>query len=147
MGHKIMDTQIFSEALQQWSDLIMGNKIMDAHCFLSLNIKQKNTDKVSFYAVTLVTCVTLGNKIYTLGNIVVLLGHIWLMTPPDTFYFSCVCYYTKIGMEFLHGEKRYSCLLWCAFRVVFQNGSFSIFYFNSTDVAACVPVRNLSMKF
>ena len=39
--------------------------------------KTKNTDKVSLYAVTLVTCVTLGNKIYTLGNIVVLLGHIW----------------------------------------------------------------------
>ena len=33
-------------------------------------------NKDSFYAVTLVTCVTLGNKIYTLGNTVVLLGHI-----------------------------------------------------------------------
>ena len=30
--------------------------------------------------------------------------------------------------------------------VALQNGSFSIFYFNSTDVAACVPVENLSMK-
>ena len=57
---------------------MIGNKIMDAHRFLSLNIKQKYTVKVSFYDVTLVTCVTLGNKIFTLGNTVVLLGHICL---------------------------------------------------------------------
>ena len=50
---------------------------MDAHCFLSLNIKQTKIVKVSFfYVVTLVTGVTLGNKIYILGNTVVLLGHI-----------------------------------------------------------------------
>ena len=62
---------------------MIGNKIMDARCFLSLNIKQKqktkkNTVKVSFYEFTLVTCVTLGIKIFTLGNTVVLLGHICL---------------------------------------------------------------------
>ena len=67
------------------------------------------------------------------------------MTSPDTFYFSCVHYYTEIWMEFLHGEKPYPSLI-DGLSVVFQNGSFSIFYFNSTDVTACVLVENLSMK-
>ena len=50
-------------------------------------------------------------------------------------------------MEFLHGEKTIPLpSLIDVLSVAFQNGSFSIFYFNSTDVATCVPVENLSMK-
>ena len=68
------------------------------------------------------------------------------MTPPDTFYFSCVYYYTEIGMEVLHGKKTIPLpSLIDGLSVVFQNVSFSIFFFNSTDVTACVPVENLSM--
>ena len=66
------------------------------------------------------------------------------MTPPDTFYFSCVYYYTEIGWSF-YMVKNHT----LAF---FDRHAFSgvskcfIFYFNSTDVAACVLVENISMK-